>query len=72
MKTGEQIYNEIERLRSIRMDQICGPIIVDILSNCLPNTSHREEWVKSGGRIQYSRYNHASVTVPGDMFPQCD
>ena len=32
----------------------------------------REEWVKSENKIKYSRYNHATVTVPGDMFPQCN
>ena len=32
----------------------------------------REEWSKNENKIKYSRYNHASVTVPGDMFPQCN
>ena len=31
----------------------------------------REEWLVSEKRIKYNRYNHATVTVPGDMFPQC-
>ena len=22
-------------------------------------------------KIKYARYNHATVTVPGDMFPHC-
>jgi len=31
----------------------------------------REEWVRSVHKIKYSRYNHGTLTVPGDMFPQC-
>jgi len=31
----------------------------------------REEWVRTGSKIKFSRYNHATITVPGDMFPQC-
>merc|ERR1719499_2119369 len=31
----------------------------------------REEWVRSSHKIKYSRYNHGTLTVPGDMFPQC-
>jgi hypothetical protein len=31
----------------------------------------REEWLRAGHKIKYSRYNHATITVPGDMFPQC-
>lgn len=30
-----------------------------------------EEWVKSNKQLKYPRYNHATVTVPGDLFPQC-
>ena len=30
-----------------------------------------EEWRKSPMKIKYARYNHATVTVPGDMFPHC-
>jgi len=31
----------------------------------------REEWMRSPEKIKYSRYNHGTLTVPGDMFPQC-
>ena len=30
-----------------------------------------EQWIISEKKITYSRYNHATVTVPGEMFPQC-
>eukprot|EP00096_Caligus_rogercresseyi_P006745 TRINITY_DN2353_c0_g1_i1.p1 TRINITY_DN2353_c0_g1~~TRINITY_DN2353_c0_g1_i1.p1 ORF type:complete len:788 (-),score=160.43 TRINITY_DN2353_c0_g1_i1:106-2409(-) len=30
-----------------------------------------EEWVKSNLTIRLPRYNHATVTVPGEIFPQC-
>ena len=30
-----------------------------------------EEWKKSETKLDLARYNHATVTVPGDMFPQC-
>ncbi|XP_023322030.1 kelch-like protein 33 isoform X2 [Eurytemora carolleeae] len=31
----------------------------------------KEEWSRSINKIKYARYNHATITVPGDMFPQC-
>jgi len=31
----------------------------------------QEEWVKSPHELKYPRFNHGTVTVPGDMFPQC-
>jgi len=29
------------------------------------------EWVKTNLQLEFPRFNHATVTVPGDMFPQC-
>jgi hypothetical protein len=37
----------------------------------LISTYIREEWLRAGHKIKYSRYNHATITVPGEMFPQC-
>merc|ERR1712038_2057235 len=31
----------------------------------------REEWVRSVHKMKWSRYNHGTLTVPGDMFPKC-
>ncbi|XP_059095761.1 uncharacterized protein LOC131890438 [Tigriopus californicus] len=31
----------------------------------------QEEWVKSRLKLKYPRYNHATITVPGEMFPKC-
>ena len=30
-----------------------------------------EQWIISEKKLTYSRYNHATATVPGEMFPQC-
>ena len=30
-----------------------------------------EEWIKTDFKLKYARYNHATVTVPGNMFEQC-
>ena len=32
---------------------------------------YREEWRISPWKLQQARYNHGTLTVPGDMFPQC-
>jgi len=45
------------------------PGAVDLIETWDEN---REEWVKTSEKLEYSRYNHASVTVPGEMFPQCN
>ena len=31
----------------------------------------REEWIRTDIRLKYQRFNHATLTVPGDMFPEC-
>lgn len=43
-----------------------------VQENDFLNFIFREEWVKTSEKLEYSRYNHASVTVPGEMFPQCN
>jgi len=30
-----------------------------------------EEWITTPDTLKYPRYNHGTVTVPGEMFPQC-
>jgi len=30
-----------------------------------------EKWVKTEYKLEFPRFNHATVTVPGEMFPQC-
>jgi len=41
---------------------------VDIVENW---DEDREEWRISPWKLQQARYNHGTLTVPGDMFPQC-
>ena len=42
-----------------------------LMSGCIRLPLFREEWSRTGAKIKYPRYNHATITVPGDMFPQC-
>ena len=44
-------------------------VMIMILMSSRPSV--REEWRISPWKLQQARYNHGTLTVPGDMFPQC-
>ena len=50
-------------------DDLVMMVMIMILMSSRPSV--REEWRISPWKLQQARYNHGTLTVPGDMFPQC-